>query len=126
MLVTGLVHHIDDEAGTHAPRVTLPSPRIVTGFSGKEPGSAQAEEGVKKNKEERWRAAPQGEPCLRSGEQPAGICVAAGPEGIQHVASGKPQGGPKKREARPVLRRARASGNKDRHVGKWCAAGSAR
>ncbi|KAJ1124220.1 hypothetical protein NDU88_002681 [Pleurodeles waltl] len=84
----GLPHYIGDKAGTRAPRVTLPGPYTVSGSGSEEPDSTPVEEGVKE--EQRWRTAPQGEPYLWSGERPAGICVAAGSAGTQHLGSGKP------------------------------------
>ncbi|KAJ1204104.1 hypothetical protein NDU88_007885 [Pleurodeles waltl] len=119
----GLVHHIGDEAGTHTPRVTLPSPRIVTGFNGEEPGSAQEEEGVKTKKRD-GALHPKVSP---ASVRVSGLRVSVLPLGPKASctwprASLKAARKRERRGQRSVERAAR--GNKDRHMGKRCAAGS--
>ncbi|KAJ1172923.1 hypothetical protein NDU88_004765 [Pleurodeles waltl] len=124
----GLVHYIGDEAGTHAPRVTLPSPCIVSGFSGKEPGSAQAEEGVRKEKKTKKRDGaphPKVSPTSVRGSGPRGSVLPLGPKAsstwprASHTAA-------RKRGRRGQRSVERAPRKKKRHVWKRCAAGSAR
>ncbi|KAJ1165588.1 hypothetical protein NDU88_006009 [Pleurodeles waltl] len=122
---TGPKHiYIGDEAGNLISRVALPSPHVVTGIEDRhcaegseEPDSAEEKKKNRENKEEGRRALPHGEPCIRPGERPAVICVAAGPTGVLHLARASPTAAHEK-ERRGQRSIERASGKTVRHVGK--------